>query len=325
MLLAIDEIHRLGSSLLESENPLELRFGMDTHTALVEAANETGKDCEYQERRRRDLFCRAVHPPEGLTDPTSHDATGRTSRLACETICTLPDSRFLCSGFMHVAMFMPVRWPPYPQLGPRVCDAGHDDLIMNEEAKCIPGGHSCWHRVLDLGVATTRPIEPPLALLEAIDFLSVVWNEKFKTGRLMQSLGTAPPGSLMLPCSSRDEFKSRLSDLSDIFKMFAIDDSLLSDPKAIKKDQTWNRIKEVAKNHLPAAEADRVEAAADRLRWIVAMRTGLQHGAISQDTRKAAAAIGLQWPATDWSAAWDHVRGVALEDLRELRQAIDIP
>jgi hypothetical protein len=263
-------------------------------------------------------------PVESLTDPKKHDATGRTSRLACETKCTLPDSRLLCSGFMHVGMVMLAKWPPAPTLGPRVCDEGHDKEI-EEEGECVPGGHSCWHRILDLGVATTRPIEPPLALLEALDFLSVVWRDKFKTDRLIRSLGTAPPGSLMQPCSTRDEFRSRLTDLADIFKMFWIEDSLAPGLPGIKMDQTWNRVKEVAKHQLPATEATRAQAAVDRLRWINEIRTGLQHGAVAQQAQKGAAGIGLTWPTTDWAAAWDHVRGVAVEALRELRQAVDIP
>ena len=158
LLLVLDEIQRLGPSLLDKEDPLDLKFGMDTHAALVEEANETGKDCEFQEARGRDLFCSAVLPPEALTDPKTHDATGRTSRVACETVCTLPDSRLLCSAFTHVGVAMLKRWPPHPILGPRVCDAGRDKEIT-EEANCTPGGHSCWHRVLDLGVATARPVE----------------------------------------------------------------------------------------------------------------------------------------------------------------------
>jgi hypothetical protein len=314
----------LGSSLLDSDDTLELKFEMDSHTALVEAANETTKACGYQERRGRDLFCLGAR---GISDHpvgSGRDLTGKTSRRACETICTLPDSRLLCSAFMHVGVVMQGHGPPQPRVGPRVCDVGNDKEIEQEE-KCVPGENLCWHRTLDLGVATTRPVEPPLALLEAFDFLSVVWDSKFKAGRLIRSLGTAPPASLMQPCATRDEFKSRLSDFSDILKMFQIDDSLLSNPQAIPKDQTGNRIKEVAKQKLPANEAVRVDAAVGRLRWINEIRTGMQHGAVAKKAQQGAAAIGLAWPTTDWAAAWNHVRGVAVEALRELRQAIDIP
>ena len=129
----------------------------------------------------------------------------------------------------------------------------------------------------------------------------------------------------MQPCTTRDEFKSRLSDLGDIFKTFTIDDSLLPNPAAIKPDHTFKRIEEVANHQLPATEAGRVKVAIARLRSITTIRNGLQHGGAIQEAQAAAVAIGLPWPLTDWPAAWDYVRGVTLEALRELRQAIDIP
>lgn len=168
-----------------------------------------------------------------------------------------------------------------------------------------------------------QTVEPPVALTEALDALSSSWALAFnRKSRPLRFPTASRVVDLLQPVVTRADFSARISSLADVLKSFVVDDDLVSDPghNDLKAHMTLGWILDVVKHRLPDAHDDQIVAAIRNLRAINGLRTGEQHA----DTAMAAAlAIGLVWPASNWTDAWDHVRGVAVASLRAIRLALD--
>lgn len=304
---AVRRLESLGSTLGEAETTLVL----DATYADLDRAVSRGKVCDYQDRRGRDLVCLAAEHAESQT--------AGTSRHACENQCPVPDSRVLCSLFMHTTITIERGGAPEPDVLNAVCDAGFDDKIRYENL-CRPGENECWRRIIETSAPNVAPPLPPLALPEAFDHLAAVWAVKFPGQPPFIQLSTlATAGELELGCASRDEFKSRLSVLGDALKKINVDKALLTD-KGLHPNATLKRIDDALKTKLGSNPA---KSAIDELEAVTGIRVGYQHSDATAEQATHARAIGLAWPPADWSEAWDHVRAQVVSALREVRRAVE--
>ena len=273
------------------------------------------------------LFCLAAERASAA-DGFPASRKGCTSLHSCETKCSLPDTRLLCSNFSHVAVQMANAFPPHPVVVGRVCDAGHTDEVEEEE-KCVPGGHACWRRILDLVPSATNEQLPPLALNEALDFLSWIWRARFPLPAqgliiLMTSTNAA---EIAQSCSNLVEFRSRMNALVDVLDSLKIDVTLIdqstkdADPTA-PTTPTLKRMHGALKRALPPEAMERAHAGMAVLQNIVTLRNGLIHSDAAKKVPTRAQMLGIEWPPSEWPRTWGLVRDRATTAVREIRQAI---
>jgi len=198
------------------------------------------KTCDYQLRDGRQLYCSAAHPK----DSTRVGSRGLrllapTSAPICKA-CNLPDTDFLCSNFSHprVTGSESIGFSSRQVVG-AYCEAGHHEEVKNA-ARCRAGGYPCWTRVVEpqLRLAPAVPYSPR-DLPVALDFLDAVWKQAFGQ-QLLRFRSVEKIAALSWSCATADEFKSRLADLSELFKSMEVSDALLS--VQVDKAQTFNRM-----------------------------------------------------------------------------------
>jgi hypothetical protein len=73
---------------------------------------------------------------------------------------------------------------------------------------------------------------------------------------------------------------------------------------------------------LGTEEAGRAHSAADTLRLIFDIRAGQQHHGADTRAERAKTALGLLQFASDWEAAWDHLRAIAMQAVDTIREEI---
>ncbi len=204
------------------------------------------KDCDYQISEGRDLLCSAAGKRRNTTVESFEAlrAVAPTSLALCLK-CDLPDSDYLCSYLHHPKVVGEdlVSGRFKRSLYGAVCDLDSPDL--SKGAGCYPGKNACWERVVTTK-KTATPAVPysPRDLPVALDFLNEVWRRAFSGKRLLVMKSVESTIGLALPCSTPEEFKSRLTDLADLFKLMTIDDDQLPEEKkgSIKDDATFDRM-----------------------------------------------------------------------------------
>lgn len=319
LIAGLRRIESLGAALLETPNvPLLVKLD---YGEIDSAANER-KHCSHQQRRGPDLFCIAAERGP-ISKDIPKDRRASTTLHACETVCQLPDTRLLCSNFVHLQIAMAAAYPPAPVVGPRVCELGKQAKIEVHPIACTPNGHDCWRRVLDLSTETEDARLPPLALNDALDFLSWVWRAKFPASqtKLISLASATSAAEVGQSCESAEAFRSRMNALADLLDSLKIDANLTSAPGQI--NGTLNRLQDVLRIQLPQPEFDRADAAIAVLRNTVDLRTGLHHTDAGKKAPAAARKLGIDWPPADWARSWERVRDRAARAIREIRQAIE--
>jgi hypothetical protein len=305
--VALRRLASLGRALIESTDAsLTLHAEYDDLIAVVDAP----KGCSHQERRPSGLYCIAAKQP------------APTTLHACDSTCDLPDTRLLCSGFVHLEMAMAATFPPAPIAAGRICEKGQQKRIEEAKIRCTPGGHDCWHRLVELAPEPHEASLHPLALNEALDFLGWVWRAKFAKSqtKLIRLASSAAAAEVSQPCSTADAFRSRMNALADLLDSLKIDGALMPAPGQTKG--TLNRLLAALREALPQDEFERAEVAIKALRSVVAIRTGLHHSDAGHDAPAAARTLGLDWPPADWGSAWEQIRDCAARAVRDVRQAI---
>ncbi len=315
-------VRRIEARGVELLDDLETLLRWEVEPADIQAAAADRKVCSHQERRGPDLFCIAAQK-----SPSKGPASlmhGATTLHACENVCALPDTQLLCSGFVHVSMDMAHNFPPHPVVMGRVCEKGQQSAIEKEPIGCIPGGNDCWHRVLDLSLTTPETRLSPLALSEAIDFLSWIWKERFpqSSKKLIQLSSASPAAEIAQGCSSPEEFRSRMNALKDVLDALSIDGGLVPAGSQQTGHESLFRMRQALKGALPQAEYDRAEFALTELQYIVDLRNGLHHADAGKKIPPAARRIGIEWPPRDWEETWSNVRDKCARSLVEVRKAI---
>lgn len=283
------------------------------------------KECDYQIRSRRDLFCSS---PSAEDEAAVYLVDGRrvaaTSRPTCAA-CNLPSTSWLCSHFLHpgvTGMGAMGGWYGR-QITNAMCDLGHVDLINQEPSLCRTGGRDCWQRVVMNVQHEPRAALSPLSLPEALDFLDAVWRLAHRSEHLLGQVATSHAAGLALPAGNRDDFKSRVNDLTDTLDNLRVPAARSASGSSPPREATLGRLKAYLEGEFGADEAAiaRVGQAIDTLRKINDVRNALQHSRAAPKLPLAFVALGLPYPP-DWPAAWDGVRAIAVDALIALRDEV---
>jgi hypothetical protein len=290
------------------------------HPLLQQLLQE--KTCAYQLQEGRDLLCSAA----SAEDKTVHSKIGfrfiaPTSRAICHT-CTLPDTDYLCSHFLHPEVHATrdsgarvVR-----QLVKGLCDIGRDEVQQPEQ--CHAGGSQCWEWLIEPMQEQLAIPASPLALPEALDFLDTAWRVAFgKRQALLRLRDTLSIAKLSQACTTRADFESQLSALADILKAMDIPDALLSKTREINKDQTLTRLLDCLQTRLEGSDYQEVERAVSTLRTVNEIRVALQHSGASRELPTSMAKLGIPYPP-QWGDAWDRIRAATIEALRVIREKV---
>jgi hypothetical protein len=291
----------------------------DEDVADLLAVMASAKSCDYQliEDKGSDMYCRVT---ESLSTP-SKLITEAVTRHQCVR-CTMPDRKIKCINLHHPTVQQPVNGR-LPILVRAACDEGRPEIAA--AAQCQPGGNSCW--VAEVSTAEGEDSDAdPRGLPEALDFLDATWRLAFGKKRHLVRLRRAEDISILAsPCSSRAEFKAGISALDDVFKLFMIDDDLLTatdlaDPN-IKGDKTLNRLTACLRARLSEDVIGDALEAIKILRRVNEVRVALQHSGAGGKLAPALSALGVR-QAEDWPEAWNAVRRRAITALTLLRKAL---
>lgn len=175
--------------------------------------------------------------------------------------------------------------------------------------------------MLPEAVRAAVPVSPR-ELPTAFDFLDATWRLAF--GRpLLRFRSAEAVAGLVLPCSTREEFAQRLSELADLIKLMDISDDLLpEDKKALNKSETLNRLRAVLALKFSEEQTAASDGAIRTLQAINKTRSALQHSGASRDLPVALAELGMTYPIEDYGTAWDAVRAQAVESLSTIRKVV---
>jgi hypothetical protein len=162
----------------------------------------------------------------------------------------------------------------------------------------------------------------PRELPDALDHLDAVWRLAFDRSPLLKLKRAADVAGLAQPCTTADEFESRLSDLGDVLKGLEVEDGLLPGTE-IPKGESFNRLSALLGERLVAPEKDRAWQAMQTLRAVVELRNAAQHSHAAGKLPTALAKLDLRFPITNYGETWDQVRAKTIDALAAIREAID--
>lgn len=283
------------------------------------------KQCRYQTSSGNDLFCTAAAPDDAtVVAMQGWTRVAPTSRRLCRG-CTLPDSRYLCSEFMHPQ----VHGRPVAEagviarfVGHAECDLGRPEI--GQPRNCHAAGHVCWGRTVELVERFPTKL-PPLALADAIDNLEVAWRLAFgRRRRLLNLRSVASTADLEQPVSSRTDFQTWVERVADVFSNMRIDEDLVpEDVDDAAARGSLNRMQTALAKELRDAESAR--ALVEPFRQVNGLRTALTHSGRAAELPGRASALGVGWPPTDWAKAAAIIRAAVVEAARALqRQLVEI-
>lgn len=241
----------------------------------------------------------------------------------------LPDTDFICSHLMfpRVVGSSLLEGTPDPKvltfrrrfLG-SFCDI--DEKCLGTGANCRPGGNPCWERLVSPEARRVMTPVSPRELPTALDFLDTTWRPAFSRPLLRLRSAESVAG-LVLPCSTREEFAQRLSELADLIKLMEIPDDLLPDEKkTLNKGETLNRLGAVLALKFGGEQTGASDGAIEILQAINKARWAFQHSGASRDLPVALAELGITYPIVDYGQAWDAVRAQAVESLSAIRKVV---
>lgn len=280
------------------------------------------KTCAYQMASGRDMFCSAA----ARDDATAVGSSGLrrlapTSEPSCFE-CELPDTDFLCSHLKHPQVQGSQTLNDYRRmLVSALCDLDRPEI---RNKNCHAGGNQCWTRIVEPTIEAPPAVPfSPRDLPVALDFLDAVWERLFKH-RLLGRLTTEKTAAIVLPCATKEEFDSRLGDLNELFKRMNIpDDDLPEEKRAqIHEQATFVRMQSCLDAKIEdEADREKVKNGIERLRAINTVRNKLTHG--GSELTNALNRLGIEYPITDYSKAWDSIRSKAAEALTTIRKVIE--
>jgi hypothetical protein len=207
-------------------------------------------------------------------------------------------------------------------LAERFCDLNRPE-IEKEPSRCRVGGHSCWERLVDTSPETPSVSYSPIELPAALDFLNLTWRVAFPGHRLLAMKSVESIAGLVLPCSTREEFSARLSEIADVFNLMNIDDALLPSGTTLVKSRTFDRLVAALNHSLPNHDATEVVSAVKVLRAINRVRVGHQHAGAAPEVAGALDQLGIAFPIQNYAKAWDEIRVKATGAVHRLRKAIE--
>jgi hypothetical protein len=119
-----------------------------------------------------------------------------------------------------------------------------------------------------------------------------------------------------VPVQSRDDFKTRMSDLAGLIEGFDVPDALLESDD--RPNGSLNRLHAA----LRRAGVDGTEDAIAELRTVVKVRTALQHPGAAKELHSHFETLGISYPPADWSRAWDAIRARLIAAVATIRDEL---
>jgi hypothetical protein len=168
---------------------------------------------------------------------------------------------------------------------------------------------------------TVREHHSPFTLPAAIDYLDVVWQLRFNL-RLITPPGVERSALLAFPAGSADEADTRLSALAELLKCMQVPGVPGIGGHPLK------RLAPFLESHLPAEAHPRVLQAVRTLNAARTLRAGAQHVGTRSETVEALGLLGLRFPVSDWSSAWEQIQVAcadAFDAIRDELQAATEP
>lgn len=202
------------------------------------------------------------------------------------------------------------------------CDEDRKELGTG--ANCRPGGNACWRRVVEPDETSLAPGYTAPALTVALDYLDAIWRLKFGGGKnLLRLPSAASTAALETNCSTRDEFRSRLSDFADLLKRLNVPDELIVGAEKPPADQTFKRLESCLKSILDSEEMERANSSIKMLVAVNEARVALQHSATTANLARAFNTLGIPSPYPGWCECWDIVRAQTTRALIGLSSEIN--
>jgi hypothetical protein len=272
------------------------------------------KDCDYQVKEGRDLFCSA-----SVNGDAHHVATiglrafARTSMHWCRE-CTMPDRGFLCSHLSHaqVTSVQPTG------RSVRFAQCERDEPNIAAPALCHARGHGCWEWIVPSREEDKPPTYAPPALTKALDLLDTVWRLRFgRDGALVKLPSATSIANLERDCSTEEEFQGRVIAFADVLSAFEIRETLVNGQKI---EGSLNRLEFVLRRNIND-EADREAALAGlaKLRAANKLRRAAAHGAAKADRVSAERTLGITfYPQTTWQDVWNQLRARIAQALENI-------
>ena len=167
--------------------------------------------------------------------------------------------------------------------------------------------------------------EHPLALIDEIGYLDAVWQARVERRSLFGATRVASCAGLALTCSTSVDFDSRMSALYDVLNR--IDVPLSDEDEAELKRQGRSRSlqrlrQRIAGTGLPEEDFARIDASIGTLQDAVRIRAGL-HSGVEGELPERYRRLGLTYPPTNYSMAWDQVRVRCAWAVRSIRQVLE--
>jgi hypothetical protein len=246
-----------------------------------------------------------------------------TSLPLCNT-CDLPGSEYLCSSMSHPEITgiktmggIVARRP----IG-AICNDGKPEIT--DISGCHAGGHECWKQTIQVADSVDAPRSAPSDLPDALDTLEGFWRLAFgKNHELIVIHRIASTATLLVDCTTRAEFESRVCALHVVLDKMKIDDELLpEDTQADKKNGSMNRLETCLKDRLPEQQYPAIMKAIRMLRQVRRVRVALQHTGGNNDLSTALSGLGITDAPPNWGSAWDRIRAGVADALNSIRREL---
>lgn len=281
------------------------------------------KVCSYRVGEGRDFFCTTPAPGDSKALYAIGNRRAAPTSLPLCTTCDLPSTDYLCSSFSHpeVSSVVVMQGMIGKRITGALCNDGQE--VVLDSRNCRPSGHPCWKRVMTVG-AVVASHAAPADLPDALDTLSAYWKLAFgKQYHLVSFHSLSGASELSLHCENREEFKSRLSALADIFDKLKIDENLLPDTTPDdRKIGSINRLETVLKVRLPVEDHKELLQAIGILRQTRRVRVALQHTGGNSTLASELAKLGIHDAPPNWRDAWDKIRALCADSVVAIRSLI---
>jgi hypothetical protein len=322
-LLLLEAVPRLVAELEGGGSPREeIVLGRESLSGIEERLIGR-KRCRWRHQEEGEDWCAAA---AGDTSPlvVTKQRNGRKLAATTERLCDgcgVPDARLICSHFVHPSVTgTPAENGTQVErtLSGAECNIGRN-CIAEDPTGCVPGGHSCWRRLVEPERRKARPV-PPLAIVEALDFLDAVWRLTFDRQRLIGTTALVHIARLEQQAVDRQDVRDRLSDLADVFDALEIPAPLAPSPPG--REGTLLRLNRLLSEKIIDPEGiERVSVAVEKLRAVVRIRAGLQHSGAGPSLPASFAVLGIGYPP-DWTLVWDQIKEAVIEALTVLRDEV---
>lgn len=159
----------------------------------------------------------------------------------------------------------------------------------------------------------------PFELNAALDYFNAVWKLRFDRKRpILRIFSAERTAKIALDAGTQEEFDSRLTALSEIIKNLDVP------PTPGVGGHPLQRLPFYMKANLPGASGERIERAVAVLGAIRVLRDSGQHVDAMTDSAEVLPLLGLTFPITDWSGAWNTVSAAAVDAVNTLREEITV-